>query len=265
MINLTVLADNNTIIDKYYIGEPAFSIYLEVDNKRILFDTGYSDVFLKNAKIAKIDLSKLDFILLSHGHNDHTGGLRFLSDNDIHAKIVACENVFEQRYDNIDGEFGSFLSEDDVKKIFNIEYVNGPCWLSENAVFLGQIPRLNDFEAKEPVGFLKKTDEPDFVEDDSALVLKTQKGLVIITGCAHSGIVNICEYAKKVSKTDKIYSIIGGLHLKHATKEKIEKTVKYIKKLNLDSLCACHCTGFEAQFMLKDVFRETGSGLSLEF
>lgn len=265
MINLTVLADNNTIIDKYYMGEPAFSVYLEVDNKRILFDTGYSDVFLKNAQIAKIDLSKLDFIVLSHGHNDHTGGLRFLSDNDTHAKIVACENIFEQRYDDIDGEFGSFLSEDEVKKTFDIEYKNEPYWLSKNAVFLGPIPRLTDFEAKEPVGFFKKTNEPDFVKDDSALVLKTEKGLVVLTGCSHSGIVNICEYSKKICKIDKIHSIIGGLHLKEANPEQVEKTAEYIKKLNLASLYACHCTGFEAQCMLKDVFKETGAGLRLEF
>lgn len=258
------MADNNTITDKYYLGEPAFSLYLEVYDKKILFDTGYSDVFLKNAQIAGIDLTKVDFIVLSHGHNDHTGGLRFLSDNAKNAKIIACDGVFEQRYDE-EGEFGSFLSEEEVIENFAIEYKNEPFCITENVFFLGKIPRLNNLEAKEPIGFLKKTDEPDFVEEDSALVLKTQKGLVVITGCAHSGIMNICEYAKKVCKNDKIHSIIGGLHLKSASKEKFDGTVEYIKKLNLHSLHACHCTGFEAQCLLRDYLKETGSGSKFVF
>lgn len=130
---------------------------------------------------------------------------------------------------------------------------------------MGKIPRINNFESKEPSGLLKRTSEPDFVEDDSSLVLKTQKGLVIITGCAHSGIMNICEYAKRVCNNDKIHSIIGGLHLKSASKEKIDKTVEYIKSLKLYSLYACHCTGFEAQCLLKDYLKETGSGSMLVF
>ncbi|MBQ1439018.1 MAG: MBL fold metallo-hydrolase [Solobacterium sp.] len=77
-MKLTVLTDNNTIIDRYYLGEPALSFYLEDGDRRILFDTGYSDVFLRNAEALGIDLHAITDIVLSHGHNDHTGGLRYL-------------------------------------------------------------------------------------------------------------------------------------------------------------------------------------------
>ncbi len=266
---LTVLVDNNTIIDKYFLGEPALSFYIEYENKKILFDTGYSDIVLKNAKKMNIPFKQLDYIVLSHGHNDHTGGLKYLLDFYKHLeykpKIVACSNIFSKRFDNIDGEFGSPLSKEEVESVFKVIYTDKTFLLTENIYFLGKIPRINNYEGKAQIGFLKNSNIPDFVEDDSALAIRINKKIFVVTGCSHSGIINICNYAKQVCKLDTIYSIIGGLHLKEATQEHLEYTINELNRLNLDSLYASHCTGFKATCKLAETIKvkEVGVGLQI--
>ncbi len=268
MYKLTILTDNNTITDSYFLGEPALSILIEAEGKSILFDTGYSDVFLKNAQKLGKNLKSLDYIVLSHGHNDHTGGLKYIidlfKDTIQKPRIIACPGCFIQRYDS-GGDFGCPVEKNKIETVFNTTYTNEPYFITKNIVFLGEIPRNNDFEAKQPVGLIKETNASDFVLDDSALAIKTEEGIVIVTGCSHSGIVNICEYAQKICKTDKIYSIIGGLHLKDASEKQLIKTVDYLKKLNTKSIYACHCTGFQAQYRINEAanLKETGSGLEI--
>lgn len=267
-MKLTILADNNTSIDKYYLGEPAFCVYVEAYGQKILFDTGYSDVFLQNAKKAGIDLSQAGYVVLSHGHNDHTGGLKYFKEIVKESKpfLVACPEAFKQRYD-CDGEFGCPVSKQEIEKYFTPVYTKEPYFISSNIAFLGRIKRQNDFEAQSPVGFNKETKEPDFVPDDSALAINTQKGIVILTGCSHSGIVNICRYAQEIFQTHKIHSIIGGLHLINAHKRQLELTFNYLESLNLETLYPCHCTGFKTQCMLSSLkpFRECSSGLVINF
>lgn len=268
MFQLKVLVDNNTIIDKYFLGEPALSFYIEYENKKILFDTGYSDIVLKNAKKMNIHLEQLDYIVLSHGHNDHTGGLKYLLEfykNLEHKpKIIACSNVFVQRFDNIDGKFGSPLPKEVIESVFEVIYTDKPFLLNENIYFLGKIPRINNYEGKAQIGLLKDSNLPDFVEDDSALAIHINKKIFVVTGCSHSGIINICNYAKQVFKLDTIYSIIGGLHLQEASQEHLEYTINELNRLNLDSLYACHCTGFKATCKLAETInvKEVGVGLS---
>ncbi len=269
-MKLTVLTDNNTIINQYFLGEPALSFYIEIEDKKILFDTGYSDVFLKNAQKLKINLKNLDYIILSHGHDDHTGGLKhikeLLKDEAKKPQIIACNNVFDGRYDE-NGDFGCPLKKSEIEKTFDVIYAKEPYFISDDIVFLGPIKRTTDFEAKEPDGINRETNSPDFVKDDSALAVKTDEGLVIITGCSHSGIVNICKQARSVFKTEKIKTIIGGLHLINASSQQLTKTVDYIASLNTKELYTCHCTGLKAQFALNSIsdVKETGSGSVLYF
>jgi len=265
-MNIKILVDNHSS-RKDCLIEHGLSILIEKDSKKILFDTGATDAFLVNAKRMNINLSDLDFVVLSHGHDDHSGGLRYLVDyfaNKIN--LIACHDIFIQRFDN-DGEFGLPLSKEQLEENFNAIYCSEPYFLTENIVFLGKIPRKNDFEGKVNVGWNLLTKKPDYVYDDSALAIKLDDGIVVVTGCSHSGILNICDYAKKVLNTDKIISIIGGLHLKDSSIEHINTTSTYLKRLNLKSLHACHCTGLVAQEILKQhtPFRETGVGLEINF
>lgn len=267
-MQITVLVDNNTIVNEYFLGEPGFSLYIEVADKKILFDTGYSDVVIKNAEKLNINLYDIDYLVLSHGHDDHSGGLRFLKGGYNADKkpdlIIAGKEVFNCRIDN-GVEFGCPVSENELKELFNLKISEKPFWISDDVVFLGKIPRKNGFEKTIPSGI--SNNQPDYIFEDSALAVKSEKGLIIITGCSHSGIANICEYAKEICETDSIYSIIGGLHLVNSNDEVIQKTGQYLQKLNLDSLYACHCTGLKAQCCLSNYanLKEIGSGTVLKF
>ena len=157
-MKLTVLIDNNTYIDEYYIGEPALSYYIEDENERLLFDTGYSDAFIRNAQAMNIDLSAISTLILSHGHNDHTGGVKYLMNQypDCKCKIVAHPDVFKKRIYN-ELHIGSPLAEKDVKKMMNLHLTKQPVKVSKNITFLGEIPMMNDFERRHVMCTREKT------------------------------------------------------------------------------------------------------------
>ncbi|MGG1663940.1 MBL fold metallo-hydrolase [Brevibacillus sp. NRS-1366] len=275
-MKLTILVDNNTLIDHYFIAEPAFSAFIEADGKRILFDTGYSNAFLKNAQKLAIDLRKLDFIGLSHGHVDHTWGLFHLAQHHFEARlenlpfhsptIIAHPQAFQSKLVPNLGEIGSIISEQKLAHHFPIKLSEEPVWLTENLVFLSTIPRSFDFEGHDTIGFLDDG-TPDNLIDDTAFVYKAKEGLIIIVGCAHAGICNIVEYAKKVCGTDRIVDIVGGFHLLQTEENQLVKTVNYFEQLKPLKLHACHCTGLQAKIALASVtnIQEVGVGLTLRY
>jgi 7,8-dihydropterin-6-yl-methyl-4-(beta-D-ribofuranosyl)aminobenzene 5'-phosphate synthase len=271
-MKIAVLVDNNTLIDQYYFGEPALSFWIEIDGKNILFDVGYSDIFIKNAQKMRIDLKKTNFIVLSHGHLDHTWGLEplieFLGKSTRKIKIVAHPEVFDRKVFKKE-EIGTRKRKNEIAKYFKLELHKEAYWITKNLCFLGEIPRENDFEGKNPIGFIIKGVKkfPDYLKDDSALVYKSKKGLVIITGCSHSGICNIIAYARKICIEKKVKDIIGGLHLYNAKKEVLEKTANYLKSCGIEELHPCHCTGLKGKLFLGKFLpiKEVGSGLMLEY
>ena len=280
-MKLTVLVDNNTLIDRYFYGEPGISYFIVDEDKRILFDVGYSDVFIRNAQKMNIDLLNIDFLVLSHGHLDHTWGLdpliriytEAVLENIPHKKptLVAHPLTFLTKTVNGLGEIGSIISEEKLSKHFNIKLSKDPVWLTENLIFLGEIERKNDFEAKSPIGKIVKPNfefgEDDYLMDDSALVYKSSGGLVIITSCSHAGICNIVEYAKKICEDNRIIDIVGGFHLLNPSEEQLQGTLEYMKKLQPNEVHACHCTDLNSKIALSQVanLKEVGVGLKLEY
>ncbi len=272
-MKLTVLVDNNTLIDQYYFGEPAVSYWIEADDKRILFDTGFSDVFIKNAEKLNIDLRKTDYLVFSHGHLDHTWGLEpyidLVGDKSKNIKLIAHPDIFERKFLEGLGEIGTRKTKSEVARYFNLNLSRKPVWLTQNLCFLGEIPRENNFEAKNPLGIILKNKDksPDYLVDDSALVYKSKRGIVIITGCSHSGICNITEYAKKIFRQSNILDIVGGFHLLNAPKEVLDETMEYFKSCKIMSFHPCHCTDLKAKIELGKHFliQEVGSGLVLEY
>jgi 7,8-dihydropterin-6-yl-methyl-4-(beta-D-ribofuranosyl)aminobenzene 5'-phosphate synthase len=280
-MRLTVLVDNNTFIDRYFYGEPGVSYLIEDGDFKILFDVGYSDAFIKNAQKMNISLSDVDFIVLSHGHIDHTGGLEPLVKHYLEAAIekIDCKKpilvahplaLLTKKCDEF-GDIGSLIPEKKLALHFKLKLSRKPLWLSEHLVFLGEIERKNDFEAQKPMGKQVNNNNvdvaDDYLMDDSAVVYKSLKGLVIITGCSHAGICNIVEYAQKICKDDRIIDIIGGFHLLQPPKEQMQPTLKFMKQLKPAALHACHCTDLKAKIALSTVanLKEVGVGLRLEY
>lgn len=266
-MKLTVVVDNNTFIDQYYNGEPAICFYIEDDEDKLLLDTGYSDLFIKNAELLGLDISQISAIVLSHGHNDHTGGLKYLFDkqNMSNTSIIAHSNAFTpKRLINV--PIGSPLSEAYLRTNSNLSLSKGPTKVSKHITFLGEIPSLNDFEKRKSFGKLcNSTNDEDFVMDDSALVYNNGKGLFIITGCSHSGICNIIEYAKQVCEDSRIIGVIGGFHLFEVS-DALTSTIDYFKRNNIKELYPCHCVSFavKAEIHKYIPIHEVGVGLKIE-
>ena len=242
-MKLTILTDNNAKIDSYLLAEPALSFYIQLEERKILFDCGYSDVFMQNAYKLGINLRDLDNIVLSHGHNDHTGGLYHLKKlfQDSHdlgvgfkiPKIIAHKNVFEPMFDADIGDIGCPVSKEQLRNLFHLELSQAPLWLDSKTVFLGEIP-------KSPTGCVK----------DSALVHKSSKGLIVVVGCSHSGLKNIIEFSKIVTGEDKICAIIGGFHLLSVDKTSLHDLINYLKTQNIETLYPTHCCDLNAKIAL---------------
>ena len=277
-MKLTVLIDNNTLIDRYFLGEPGVSYLIQDSNIQVLFDVGYSDAFIQNANKMNIKLLNTDFVVLSHGHIDHTWGLVPLIKlyTEAHIEKLKCRDpvlvahplVFNTKSMADINEIGSIISKEKLSKHFSLKLSKNPFWLTKKLVFLGEIERSNDFENKEPLGKVHNDKiEDDYLLDDSALAYKSSSGLVIITGCSHSGICNIIEYAKKVCKEDKVIDVIGGFHLLKPSDKQLNGTLAYFQKLKSKELHACHCVDLNSKIALSKVgnLKEVGVGLSLDY
>jgi 7,8-dihydropterin-6-yl-methyl-4-(beta-D-ribofuranosyl)aminobenzene 5'-phosphate synthase len=279
-LTLTVLVDNTTFMDRDLWREAGLSFFLETAGKKILFDTGLSGLFLANAEKMGFSLSDLDVLVFSHGHIDHTGGLAALSRHLVHApldgrqhrvpELIAHPRCFWQK-EKEGRKNGSAMSEDEVRRLFPVNLSEKPVWITDDLVFLGEIPRKFAFEQVDPgnrrISLPDGRMEPDPLLDDSALAYRSPEGIVIITGCSHAGICTITQYAREVCGRQKVRDIIGGFHLIRPGPERLEKTGAYLGGLSLEALHACHCTSLPAKIALARhcPVQEVGAGLTLEW
>jgi 7,8-dihydropterin-6-yl-methyl-4-(beta-D-ribofuranosyl)aminobenzene 5'-phosphate synthase len=267
-MKLRVLVDNNTFINEYYYGEPGACYYIEDEDKTLLLDTGYSDVFLRNAKAMGIDINKVDVFAFSHGHDDHTGGVKYLlKELDMsHKTIAAHPNAFLPKKSHSGMYNGAPVSYEDLKGRCSILLTRKPVQLSPHITFLGEIPRICEFEEKKPCGsyFNGQSWVEDYMQDDTALAYHCSDGMFIITGCSHSGICNIIEYAKKVCNDGRILGVIGGFHLLQKS-YKTDKTIEYLKENHIKTLYPCHCISLQvkAQMINEMEINEVGVGLEI--
>ncbi|MFO8021202.1 MAG: MBL fold metallo-hydrolase [Perlabentimonas sp.] len=238
-MKISILVDNSPGVKT--LAEFGLSFFIQYKGRSILFDTAQSTLFLENAKIMGLPVQDADFTVLSHGHFDHGNGLEHLKGG----KLVCHPGCFVKRYREKDRSYiGLKNSKEEIDNKFNLITTDKPYQLFDGAFFLGEIPRVTDFESK-VTHFIYQDGTPDFVMDDSAIALKLSKGLFVITGCGHSGVVNTLEHAKKVTGENRIYGVFGGFHLKKNGVQ-TQKTISYLKENMVKHIYPSHCTALAA-------------------
>jgi 7,8-dihydropterin-6-yl-methyl-4-(beta-D-ribofuranosyl)aminobenzene 5'-phosphate synthase len=237
-MKVSILTDNSA--GPRFIATHGFSCYIEADIN-VLFDTGPDNTFMENASRLHLDLHP-DFIVLSHGHWDHGDGLKYFN---ARLPLVCHPACFTRRYSRVKNHYvGISLSKEEAGNKFRLIESKSCLQLSPSVYFLGEIPRINDFEAK-TTDFVDVEGHDDFISDDSALAIKLPDGLVIISGCSHSGICNIVDYAISVTGEERIIAVMGGFHLKsigYAT----QRTIQFFKDKNVKQVLPSHCTSLPA-------------------
>lgn len=251
-MKLTVLMDNTIIIDTPYLAESGLSFLIETDDAKVVFDTGYSSIFISNARKMGIDMTDITAVAISHGHNDHTNGLlslgKLLKRDGSRVPIVLHPDCLAKKWwRNKDGsleEIGMPVDKESLEPNYDILMTDKVTKLGDSLYFLGTIPRKDPL-ANEPVGFVANRDNmlvPDYVPDDSAMVFDGKDGLVVINGCAHSGLTNILSYAQELFPGKPFMAVVGGFHMLSKDQAWLEGAVAQIKAFQPKRIYPCHCT-----------------------
>jgi len=268
-IKITTLFENKAGKENKVLGQHGISFFIEmtVNNEKhyLIFDTGQkSDTLLKNAELLDVNLKKAEMIFLSHCHYDHTGGLvgllEFLNQDIV---VTAHPEVFKEAYKEKDGKlyYVGIPDKDPEEKIVKnkgkLDFLKEPLEIMPGVMTTGEIHQKAVFPTKR----VYKTSEGNYVEDtmkdDVSLMFNIKdKGILIITGCSHSGIIEIVEQSMNLAEGKNLYGIIGGFHLLNKKEDEVKDISKKLAKFNPKKLITGHCTGFDAMCILKQDFKE---------
>ena len=262
-MKLTILSDNNTLIDQYLLGEPGFSCLVEAEGKRFLLDTGYFGIFARNAEALGLSWRDVDGVILSHCHDDHTKGLSAFFNEGPKPQLVAHPGLF-RRVVSHGLMIGCPYPRTKLERYFELCLSAEPLALTEDLFYLGQIPRF--FPDQEDQAVRQGEDGPDRNLDDTALAYRGREGVYVITGCSHSGISNIVEQAKRVTGQSRVMGVIGGFHLR-ALDERSAAIVEYLQGEDIPYLYPCHCTALSVKVAMgqRMHIEEVGTGTRLEW
>lgn len=259
-MKITVLTEN-TVSRRGLLAEHGLSVLVETGEKRILFDTGQSGVYVHNAERLGISLEGLDAIVLSHGHYDHTGGLAEFP-GDVSCPVYLSGKALEDKWClSGDGKENRCIGvpwREDAQELERLPLVF--TWEQEeifpDIYLLGQIPATVPSEMGEkPFRILQNGRFlPDTMEDEQLLVIRISQGLAVFAGCAHPGILSCVEKVKRTFPGEKLFSLLAGMHLRGCPQERVEATITGLKEAGFTYLIPLHCTGTMAIARMKMAF-----------
>ncbi|MEA3466701.1 MAG: MBL fold metallo-hydrolase [Thermodesulfobacteriota bacterium] len=261
-INITVLCENSVGGPTGLIGEHGWAVGITTPSVRILFDTGQGLGIINNCDLLKFNLSRVDKIVLSHGHYDHCSGLPLVlpltgaTDVYIHEQGFGYRCCHSEK--SADREIGIRHTKNSLESLGAHFCFNKDFSAIEEGIYLsGEIPRNTSYEKQDPQ--LLRTDKTGTLQqdphiDDQTLIIDSRQGLILILGCAHAGIINILNHVQKQLPDRPIHTVIGGTHLGFASDEQFAATVDALHTFDIQCLAAAHCTGLERGAQLAQIF-----------
>jgi 7,8-dihydropterin-6-yl-methyl-4-(beta-D-ribofuranosyl)aminobenzene 5'-phosphate synthase len=264
-VRITILSEN-MVGRQVGAGEHGFSAFIETDGGNYLFDTGAGRTVVENSLALNKDLRTMKRIFLSHGHNDHTGGLpqvlnlRGPVDVHVHPDIFVDRMAIRKEGGRESRRFAGMIYKRSYLEFLGARFILNPDFHEvEKGMFLtGEVPRKTDFEKNDPKLFREVNGKivPDSLPDDQSLILDTGRGLVLVFGCAHSGMINIIHHVTEKMKKDHFLALLGGTHLDFLTPEQLEESIRSLKQMKVDRIGVSHCTGFRGASRLQQEFGE---------
>jgi 7,8-dihydropterin-6-yl-methyl-4-(beta-D-ribofuranosyl)aminobenzene 5'-phosphate synthase len=275
-LKITTLSENTAGLGGF-MGEWGLSILVEAGDLNLLLDAGQSTSAVHNADILGVDLSRVEKIVLSHGHYDHTGGLcPILRRMKKRVEVIAHPEVWAAKYARRKSRHTRYIGipyqRQELESLgADFKLTAESSTITPNIMTSGEIPMVTEYEKIEPYLLVKDTAglQPDELLDDRALIINTETGLVVILGCAHRGVINTLYYAQQLTGVKRIYAVLGGCHLMDASEERIRLTIDALKELGIQKMGVSHCTGLAAASLMayefggRFFFNNAGTTISL--
>lgn len=251
-VKITTLIENSPGEHKALIAEHGLSFFIEREGHTILFDTGQSGAFLQNSKQLKLDLPDVDHVVLSHGHYDHSGGMRSLSQLTTNFKLTVGHGFFTEKYGNNNNSLeylGNNFDEQFLReKEISYQFANRDITeLAHDIYVIANFPRVHEDEVINQRFTLLQDGsfEPDPFNDEILLAIDTPHGLVLLLGCSHPGMKNMVLFATELLKRP-VYAILGGTHLVESNEKSMGLSLDFLNNESLKVIGVSHCTGQSA-------------------